>query len=276
MENLSYPSKITRLIMIGGVFIYFALFIILPVGGMFFGAFAKGLAPFWQEISKAETLHALKLTGIITLITVILNSIAGTVLAILFVRHHFRGLGILNGLIDLPFAISPVVAGFMLIILYGPQGLLGWFFENHGWKVVYALPGMVLATLFVTLPFVVKEVALVLQEIGTQQEQAATLLGADQWQVFWKITLPSIRWGLLYGITLTVARALGEFGAVLVVSGNVINLTQTATMDIYQSYADFNYVGAYAVAVLLALASFTLLICLEILKKKKEVGTNGN
>jgi sulfate/thiosulfate transport system permease protein len=183
---------------------------------------------------------------------------------------------LLNGLIDLPFAISPVVAGFMLIILYGPQGLLGWFFENHDWKVVYAFPGMLLATLFVTLPFVVKEISLVLQEIGNEQEQAATLLGANPWQVFWKITLPSIRCGLLYGITLTVARALGEFGAVLVVSGNIINLTQTATLAIYQAFEDFNYVGSYAVAAVLALISFTLLICLEVLKKKRGMLGHGN
>jgi sulfate/thiosulfate transport system permease protein len=276
MENLSYPSKILRFIMIGTVFLYFALFIILPVGGMYFGAFAKGVGPFWQEIIKPETLHALKLTGVITLITVVINSIAGIVLAILFVRHRLPGARLLNGLIDLPFAISPVVAGFMLIILYGPQGLLGWFFENHDWKVVYAFPGMLLATLFVTLPFVVKEISLVLQEIGNEQEQAATLLGANPWQVFWKITLPSIRCGLLYGITLTVARALGEFGAVLVVSGNIINLTQTATLAIYQAFEDFNYVGSYAVAAVLALISFTLLICLEVLKKKRGMLGHGN
>jgi len=276
MATPSYQSKTAKFTMIGIVFLYFTVFIILPIGGMFAGAFAKGLPAFWRELTRPEAVHAISLTFIITAIVTVLNAVFGTVLAILLVRHHFPGAALLKGIVDLPFAVSPVIAGFMLILLYGPKGLLGVFFDAWGIKIVYALPGMILATLFVTLPFVVKEVSLVLQEIGTEQEQAATILGAGPWRTFWRITLPGIRWGLLYGITLTVARSLGEFGAVLVVSGNIINRTQTATMDIYQAYSDYNELGSYAVAALLAIISFAILFSLELIKKKKEAASNGN
>lgn len=276
MANLSYQSKTARAVMIGLVFLYFTVFILLPVGAMFAGAFTKGWPAFWRELTRPEAMHALFLTFVITAIVTVLNAVFGVILAILLVRHRWPGLGLLRRIADLPFAVSPVVAGFMLIILYGPRGILGTFFAGWGVKVVYALPGMVLATLFVTLPFVIKEVSLVLQEIGTEQEQAATILGASPWHIFWRITLPGIRWGLLYGLTLTVARSLGEFGAVLVVSGNVINRTQTATLHIYQTYADFNYLGSYAVAAFLAIISFTILISLELIKKKKGAAHNGH
>lgn len=275
MQSLSHPLKPAKALMIFIVLGYFFLVIVLPIAGMFAGAFAKGLSAVGERLIQAAALHALWLTLIITAITVVLNSAAGLLLALLSTRHRFPGSGILDGIINIPFAVSPVIAGYMLIIIYGPNGLLGWFFASQGWKVVYALPGMVLATLFVTLPFVFKEVSLVLQEIGIEQEEAAALLGANPWQVFWQVTFPGIRWGLMYGITLTIARSLGEFGAVLVVSGNIINLTQSATLYIYQSYADFDYISAYAVAAVLALVSFLILICLEFIKRKRGVNTGG-
>ncbi|MHB1418569.1 MAG: sulfate ABC transporter permease [Bacillota bacterium] len=270
------PSKNTKRFMAVIVVIYFGVLILIPVGGMFFGAFAKGWHSFWFEVTRPEAIYALKLTTIITIIVAVLNTILGTVLAVLLVRHSFPGRGLLNGMVDLPFAVSPVIAGFMIILLYGPQGVLGLFFDRIGYQVVFALPGMVLATLFVTLPFVVREVSLVLGEIGREEEDAAKMLGAGRWQIFWKVTFPGIRWGLLYGVTLTVARALGEFGAVLVVSGNVINMTQTATLHIYQAYVDYNYLGAYAVSAILAVVSIFTLFGLEFLKKKKEVGEHGH
>ncbi|MBU6435209.1 MAG: ABC transporter permease subunit, partial [Nitrospirae bacterium] len=169
---------------------------------------------------------------------------------------------------DLPFSVSPVIAGFMLILLFGPETILGTFFGTMGVKVLFAMPAMVLATLFATFPFVVRELTPLLQTIGTDAEEAARTLGANEWQVFLKVTLPMLRWGFVYGATLTVARAIGEFGAVLVVSGNILMLTQTATLHIYQSYVDFNYVGANAVALTLLSVSFAILTVLELAKAK--------
>ena len=187
-----------------------------------------------------------------------------------FRQQDFRGKLFLEGLLDLPFAVSPVVAGFMFIILFGPKGWLGNWFHAYNIKIIYALPGMIIATLFVTLPFVAREVIPVLSEYGLEQEEAAYILGASKWQTFWRVTLPSIKWGLIYGITLTIARSIGEFGAVLVVSGSIINRTQTATLHIHQQFTDFNYSGAFSAAMVLALLSFTILIIMKCLYKKKE------
>ena len=264
------PPKLTKVLMILPVVLYFTMLILLPLGGMFWGAFEKGWSAFIQEVLKPEALNALKLTILITVIVTLINSVLGVILAIFLVRHSFPGKSLINGIIDLPFAVSPVIAGFMLIVLYGPQGIFGLFLGKFDLKVVFALPGMIIATLFVTLPFVVREVSLVLQEQGTELEDAAKTLGAGEWTIFWKVTLPGISWGLLYGITLTVARALGEFGAVLVVSGNIINSTQTATLHIYQEYVDYNYLGAYAISAVLGILSIIILVGLEIVKKKKE------
>jgi len=172
-----------------------------------------------------------------------------------------------DGLVDLPFAVSPIVAGLMLVVLYGPDGWLGRWVEGAGFRVVYALPGMVLATMFVTLPFVVREVVPVLREFGRDQEEAAATLGAGPWQTFWRVTLPSIRWGLAYGVTLTVARSLGEFGAVLVVSGNLVGRTQTATLYVHDGIESFDPSGAYAASVALAAISFALLAGMEAIRR---------
>ena len=182
-------------------------------------------------------------------------------------QQKFRGKTFLNGLVDLPLAVSPVVAGFMFIVLFGQQGWLGRWFEQGGIQIVFAVPGMVLATIFVSLPFVVREVVPVLMECGLEQEEAARTLGASRWQTFWRITLPSIRWGLAYGVTLTTARSLGEFGAVLVVSGSIIGRTQTATLHIHQEFNDFHFQGAFSASLVLAAASFLLLIIMELVKK---------
>jgi sulfate transport system permease protein len=183
-------------------------------------------------------------------------------------RHKFRGHRFINGLVDLPFAVSPVVAGLMLILLFGRNGWFTPLTERLGIKMVFAWPAMLIATTFVSLPFVIREVIPVLTQAGTQQENAAYTIGASGWQTFWHITLPSIRWGVLYGISLTMARALGEFGAILVVSGGVSGLTETSTLFIYRSLDDRNPVAAYAMAMVLALISFSMLMLMEFFKKR--------
>lgn len=258
----------TRLLLIGSVWGYFLFLLIGPLLYLITQIFSEGLASFWNEITKPEALHGFWLTAEITLLVLIVNLILGTITALVLVRQQFPGRTFLSGLIDLPFAVSPVIAGFMLILLFGPDTLLGTFFGSMGVKVLFAFPAMVLATLFATFPFVVRELTPLLQTIGTEGEEAARTLGANEWQVFYKVTLPALRWGLVYGATLTTARAIGEFGAVLVVSGNILLLTQTATLHIYQNYVDFNYAGANAVAFTLLAVSFAILVVLEIAKAR--------
>ncbi|MEX5218674.1 MAG: sulfate ABC transporter permease subunit [Nitrospira sp.] len=258
----------TRLLLIGSVWAYFLFLLIGPLLYLIAQIFSEGPATFWAEITKPEALHGFWLTAEITLLVLIINLILGTITALVLVRQQFPGRTFLSGLIDLPFAVSPVIAGFMLILLFGPDTLLGTFFGSMGVKVLFAFPAMVLATLFATFPFVVRELTPLLQTIGTDGEEAARTLGANEWQVFYKVTLPALRWGLVYGATLTTARAIGEFGAVLVVSGNILLLTQTATLHIYQNYVDFNYAGANAVAFTLLAVSFAILAVLEIAKAR--------
>ena len=257
-----------RRFFISSVWFYFGLILIGPILYLAGQSFTEGITAFWREVTKPEALHGFTLTIEITAIVLVTNLIFGTITALVLVRQHFIGRTVLSGLIDLPFAVSPVIAGFMLILLFGPETILGTFFGTLGVKVLFAMPAMVLATLFATFPFVVRELTPLLQTIGTDAEEAARILGANEWQVFFKVTLPTLRWGFVYGATLTLARAIGEFGAVLVVSGNILLLTQTATLHIYQSYVDFNYVGANAVALTLLALSFAILTLLEFAKAK--------
>jgi sulfate transport system permease protein len=249
---------------------WFLVLIMVPVFGIVQEAIKFGLANVLASLLTPHARHAFMLTFWITIAAVVINSIFGIILAVVLVKQDFKGKLFIEGLLDLPFAVSPVVAGFMFIILFGPQGLIGSWFEGQGIKIIYALPGMVIATLFVTLPFVAREVMPVLRESGLEQEEAAYVLGASRWQAFWRVTLPSIKWGLIYGVTLTVARAIGEFGAVIVVSGNIINRTQTVPLLIHQEFTDYNYGGAYAAALLLAVVSFTLLITLQTIYKRTD------
>jgi sulfate transport system permease protein len=255
-------------VLISVVWGYFAVLLIGPVAYVCVQAFNGGVPAFWNEVTKPEAVHGFWLTAKITLIVVVVNVLFGTLTALVLARQRFRGQTLFSGLIDLPFAISPVITGFMLILLFGPGSILGTFFGIIDVKILYALPAMVLVTLFVTFPFVVREVTPILQAVGTDGEEAARTLGASEWQTFLRVTLPAIRWGVIYGATLTIARAIGEFGAVLVVSGNILQLTQTATLHIYQSYVDFNYLGAYAVAVVLLSVSFMILMLLELAKAR--------
>jgi sulfate transport system permease protein len=259
-----------RWVLIGIVWLYFAVLLLGPILYLAVQSFSEGVAAFWAEVTKPEALHGFAMTAEITLIVLVVNLVFGTITAMVLVRQQFAGRSLVSGVIDLPFAVSPVIAGFMLILLFGPDTLLGTFFGRAEVKVLFALPAMILVTLFVTFPFVVRELTPLLQTLGMEEEEAARTLGASEWLVFLKVTLPALRWGLIYGATLTVARAIGEFGAVLVVSGNILLLTQTATLHIYQSYVDFNYVAANAVALTLLAASFAILVVLEVAKARAE------
>ncbi|HVF28380.1 MAG TPA: sulfate ABC transporter permease subunit, partial [Pyrinomonadaceae bacterium] len=232
------------------------------------GAFSEGLTVFIEQITSPDALSALKLTLLLSVGATVINIICGIVVAWVLVRDDFAGKRFVNGLVDLPFAVSPVIAGLMIILLFGRNGWLSQLTDALGVKIVFAWPGMLLATMFVSLPFVVREVMPVLEQTGTEQEHAAYTMGATGWQAFWHITLPSIRWGLLYGISLTFARCIGEFGAVLVGSGGVSGLTETSTLFIFRSLDDRNYVAAYTTAGLLAAISFFILIGMEILRKR--------
>ncbi|WP_028560452.1 sulfate ABC transporter permease subunit [Paenibacillus pinihumi] len=253
-------------------YLVFIILLIIPLIRIFYGSWAEGWEGFIKALSRPQSLHALQMTGTIVVLVTLINTIFGVMLAIYLVRATWLGPRIkqfLNSLVDLPFAVSPVIGGLMIVLLLGPHTVIGSFFEDSGFKVVYALPGMVLATLFVTFPLMVREVMPVLQEIGSQQEEAASTLGAYSWYTFWKVTWPAIRWGVIYGVVLTVARSMGEFGAVLVVSGNIMNKTQTATTLVYQDVENFNVLAANSVALVLATISIALLLLMEWAKKRK-------
>ena len=245
-------------------FAYLALLLVAPVGYVFWRTFEHGLGPAWEAVTTPNALNALKVTLILTAIAVPANTIFGVLCALAIVRHRFHGSGIVNAVVDLPLALSPVVVGLALLLLYGRDGWLG----GHG--VVFALPGMMLATIFVSLPFVVREVVPVLREIGTEQEQAAATLGASALQTFLRVTWPAIRWAVAYGVVLTTARALGEFGAVSVVSGRLAGETESLTLHVQDRYQSFDEVGAYASAVVLALIAVATLILMTTLKPKEE------
>ncbi|MFX3635107.1 MAG: sulfate ABC transporter permease subunit [Candidatus Pristimantibacillus sp.] len=263
-----------RRLWIGLTYVVFILLLIVPLIEIVTGSWAEGWGGFIEGLTRPQSLHALSMTAIIVIVVTAINTIFGVMLALYLVRAHWIGprlKRLLNSLVDLPFAVSPVIGGLMIVLILGPSTVMGAFFEDAGFKIVYALPGMILATLFVTFPLMVREVLPVLQEIGAQQEEAASTLGAYSWYTFWKVTWPSIRWGVIYGIVLTVARSLGEFGAVLVVSGNIMNKTQTATTLVYQDVENFNVVAANGIALILAVFSVGLLLLMEWAKKRKEV-----
>src|SRR6266571_403991 len=243
---------------------YLAVLLVAPVGYVFWKTFEHGVAPAWDAVTTPDAVHALKVTLILTAIAVPANTIFGVLSALAIVRHRYPGAGIVNAIVDLPLALSPVVVGLALLLLYGRGGWLG------GHAIVFALPGMVLATIFVSLPFVVREVVPVLREIGTEQEQAAATLGASAFQTFRRVTWPAIRWATAYGVVLTTARALGEFGAVSVVSGRLAGQTESLTLSVQDRYVGFDTVGAYAGAGVLALIAMATLILMTTLKPKEE------
>ncbi|HEY0603555.1 MAG TPA: sulfate ABC transporter permease subunit [Herpetosiphonaceae bacterium] len=258
-----------RRILIGIVVAYMAILILAPIGALIQGAFARGLAPMFSALSDPDVLSAFWRTLLIAAITIVVHVICGTTVAWVLVRHRFPGRRLLNGLIDMPFAISPVIAGLMLILLFGRRGLFAPLIEATGVQIAFALPGMIIATLFVTMPFMVRELMPVLEAFGIEQEQAASTLGASGWQTFRLVTFPALRWGFIYGLTLTFARALGEFGAVLVVSGGVQGRTETATMYVFRALDERQYIGAYSAALVLGLFSLVLVLGAEILRRRE-------
>jgi sulfate transport system permease protein len=262
-------SALRRWLLIGLVVAYMAVLILAPLGALVTGAAAEGLGAIVRALGDPEVGHAFFLTLLISVVTLVVHALCGTAVAWVLVRHQFPGRRLINGLIDLPFAVSPVIAGYMLILLFGRRGVLTPLTDALGIKVAFALPGMILATLFVTLPFMIRELMPVLQAFGVEQEQAAATMGASGWQTFWHVTLPALRWGFIYGLTLTFARALGEFGAVLVVSGGVQGRTETATLYIFRALDDRQFVGAYSAALVLGLLSLVLVLGAEMLRSKE-------
>jgi sulfate transport system permease protein len=259
-------NKLTlRFIALGYLFLLLAA----PVGLVFFRTFEHGFGPAWEAVTTPEAQHAFWLTLVMVAVAVPINTVFGVITAIVLVRHRFPGKALMNAAIDLPFAVSPVVIGLALILVYGNTGWFGGWLTEQGIQVIFSYPGMILATIFVSLPFVVREVVPVLREIGIEQEQAASTLGSTWWQTFWRITLPSIRWGLTYGVVLATARALGEFGAVSVVSGKLSGETETATLFVEQRFHQFDLTGAYAASVVLALMAVAVLLSMNLLNTRR-------
>jgi sulfate/thiosulfate transport system permease protein len=274
----AYSTQTTRkriewvpIVLIGIAIAFLALIIYIPAINVFYQAFKHGIGPFMANIRQPNFITAVQLTVELAAIAVPLNTIFGLCTAWALARKQFRGRALLLSLIDLPFAISPVVAGLMIVLLYSRTGWFGPVLKAAHFKVIFAFPGMALATMFVGMPFVAREVIPVLDEIGPDQEEAARTLGANSWQTFWQVTLPSIRWGLLYGVILTNARAMGEFGAVSVVSGNLAGKTQSLPLFVEAEYKQYATESAYSAAVLLALLAVVTLIIKEIMERKTRI-----
>ncbi|MBG6770433.1 sulfate ABC transporter permease subunit CysW [Pseudomonas aeruginosa] len=249
-----------RLALIVLAWLVFALFLLLPLYVVLSEALKQGFGTFFEAILEPDALAALKLTLIAVAISVPLNLLFGVAAAWCVSKFEFRGKSILVTLIDLPFSVSPVIAGLIYVLLFGAQGYFGEWLSDHDIQIVFAVPGIVLATLFVTVPFVARELIPLMQEQGTQEEEAARLLGANGWQIFWHVTLPNIKWGLIYGVVLCTARAMGEFGAVSVVSGHIRGVTNTLPLHVEILYNEYNHVAAFSVASLLLLMALVILL----------------
>jgi sulfate transport system permease protein len=272
-SNLS-PTKErpwVKVVLIGVAIAYLCLILFIPAINVFVQAFKSGVGPFLQNLTEPVFIHAAKLTVLIALIVVPINTVFGLCAAWVIARHQFRGRTFLISLLDIPFAVSPVVAGLMIVLLYGRNGWFGPLLEAANIKIIFAMPAMVLASAFITLPFIAREVIPVLEEAGADQEEAARTLGATDRQIFWRVTLPNIRWGLLYGLILTNARVMGEFGAVSVVSGNIGGKTQTLPLFVEDAYKQYQTEAAFAAAVLLAGLALVTLVLKEILERKTRI-----
>jgi sulfate transport system permease protein len=248
----------------------FAYAVLQPLAIVGWRTFENGVDPAWQALSHPDTLHAFRLTLIVTAIAVPVNTVFGIVCALAIVRRSFPGKGVLNAFVDLPLALSPVVVGLALFLLYGREGWFGGWLEEHDVQFLFALPSMVVATIFVSIPFVAREVVPTLRELGDEQEQAARTLGASGWQTFRRITLPSIRWAVIYGVILTTARCLGEYGAVAVVSGRLQGETETATLRVQERYESFDLAGAYAISIVLAAIAVLVLLTMTRVRPREE------
>ncbi|HEY9101040.1 sulfate ABC transporter permease subunit CysW [Chitinimonas sp.] len=249
-----------RWTLLAAAFLFLAFFLLVPLASVFTEALKKGWDLYWQSLQDPDALAAVKLTLLTAVIAVPLNLVFGVAAAWSIAKFDFRGKSLLITLIDLPFSVSPVVAGLIYVLIFGAQGWIGPWLQDHDIKVIFAVPGIVLATVFVTFPFVARELIPLMEAQGTEEEQAAMVLGASGWQMFWKITLPNIKWGLLYGVILCNARAMGEFGAVSVVSGHIRGLTNTIPLHVEILYNEYNFVAAFACASVLALLALVTLV----------------
>jgi sulfate transport system permease protein len=261
-------TRTGRRAILAACLLYVAVLLLLPLGGILYTALKPGLHILGDTFSQPDVRHALALTGVTTVISVVVTSVFGLVVAWVLVRQRFLGRGVLNALVDLPFALSPVTVGLAAVILFGAGGWLKPYFDARGIQVIFALPSIVLVTIFICIPFTIREVVPVLEEIGLDEEDAARTLGAGVWQTFFRVTLPNIRWGLAYGVALATARAIGEIGAVLIVSGQIQGKTETATLFIFRAYEERQTAQAYVVALTLAAVSVLILVAIEIARHR--------
>ena len=261
-------SPLVKYLLIGTAVLFLGLMLVIPLLTVFTEAFRKGIDAYFHSFSNAYVIQAIKLTLITAIIAVPLNLIFGVCASWAIAKYSFFGKSFLVTLIDLPFAVSPVISGLIYVLIFGAQGWFGHWFIDHDIQIIFAVPGIVLATIFVTFPFVARELIPLMQEMGNDEEQAALILGASGFQTFWKVTLPNIKWGLLYGVILCNARAMGEFGAVSVVSGHIQGVTNTMPLQIEVLYNDYNFVAAFATATLLAILALLTLVLKFILEWK--------
>jgi sulfate transport system permease protein len=280
-----YPIRVVtadrpavRAVLIATVFAFLGLFLLLPLLAVFVEALRQGFGAYLAGVTEPDALTAIRLTLLVAAIAVPLNLLFGIMAAWAIAKFEFAGKSLLTTLIDLPFSVSPVIAGLIYVLLFGAQGLLGPWLAEHDIKIIFAVPGIVLATVFVTFPFVARELIPLMQEQGTEEEEAARMLGAGGLQIFLRVTLPNVKWGLLYGVLLCNARAMGEFGAVSVVSGHIRGLTNTMPLHVEILYNEYNFVAAFAVAsllTLLALLTLVLKVALEWRSKRRQVALEG-
>jgi sulfate/thiosulfate transport system permease protein len=261
-------TRTGRRAILAACLLYVAVLLLVPLGGILYTALKPGLHVLGDTFSQPDVRHAFALTAVTTLISVAVTSVFGLVVAWVLVRQRFFGRSLLNAMVDLPFALSPVTVGLAAVILFGAGGWLKPFFDARGIQVIFALPSIVLVTVFICIPFTIREVVPVLEEIGLDEEDAARTLGAGVWQTFFRVTLPNIRWGLAYGIALSTARAIGEIGAVLIVSGQIQGRTETATLFIFRAYEERQTAQAYIVALTLAAVSVLILVAIEIARHR--------
>src|SRR5690349_2809787 len=259
-------SPSTRIALTAVALLFLAVFLVLPLVIVFLQAFANGAGAYFAALSEPDAMAAIRLTLLVAAIAVPLNLVFGVAAAWAVAKYEFKGKAFLVTLIDLPFSISPVVSGMVYVLLFGAQGWFGWWLKAHNIEIIFAVPGIVLATIFVTFPFIARELIPLMQDQGTQDEEAALSLGATGWQVFWRVTLPNIKWGLLYGVLLCNARAMGEFGAVSVVSGHIRGKTNTMPLHIEILYNEYNFAAAFAVASLLAMLALVTLVIKALLE----------
>ena len=270
----SKESKGVKMVLISIAILYLSLLLFVPLIAIFVKAFEQGVDVYLAAITESDAWSAIKLTLLVAIIVVPLNTIFGVAAAWLVTKFHFKGKQFLLSIIELPFAVSPVIAGLIFVLLFSPRGVLGPWLVEHGFKIIFSTPGIIIATIFVTLPFVARELIPVMQEQGTSEEEAAVSLGANGWQMFLRVTLPNIKWGLLYGMILCNARAIGEFGAVSVVSGRIRGLTNTMPLHVEILYNEYQFSASFAVASLMSIMAIITLIIKSIIEwktKKQEV-----